>query len=34
VISFELLPESKNHPEVVAVDTKGKVIIKPIKATL
>jgi len=34
VISFELLAECKNHPEVIAVDTIGKVIVKPIKATL
>jgi len=34
VISFLLLPECEKHPEVLAPDTIGKVILRPKKATL
>ena len=31
---FDLLPECEDHAEVVAIDTTGKCVIKPTKATL
>ncbi len=31
---FDLLPECESHPEVVAVDSTGKCVVRPTKATL
>lgn len=33
-LEFELDEKCKNHPEVLAPDTKGEVLVKPQKATL